>query len=99
MTRTIRWTFIALSELDDGIRYIARRDEAAARAVRARVEDAVERLARHPTGRPSRVAEHSETPVARTHLTLCYRATPDTLTIVRCIHQSRDWPKDRWPRD
>lgn len=95
--RILRWTFIALAELDDTIDHIARQDGNAAVAVRRRVGDAAERLARHPTGRPSRVAGHFEKPVAKTRLTLCYRATPEVLTIMRCIHQSRDWPQGGWP--
>jgi plasmid stabilization system protein ParE len=97
MTRAVRWTVTALSDLDETLAYIAGHDEPAAVAVKRRVIDAAERLARHSTGRPSRVSGHFEKPVARTRLTLCYETRPEILLIVRCIHQSRDWQRDGWP--
>lgn len=97
MTRRVRWTMKALGDLDETIAYIAARDEMSAVAVKNRVREAAERLARHPTGRPSRVAGYFEKPVAKTRLTLCYRLSDERLIVVRCIHQSRNWPSEDWP--
>jgi len=37
--------------------------------------------------------------VLRTPYILAYALSEDTLTILRVIHGSRDWPEDAWPEE
>lgn len=90
--RRIVWEGDASKELEAAVFYIALSDRAASLRVERRVLDAVALLARHPIGRPSKIAGVSQKLVLEPPYFIVYRATDTTLTVLRVLHQSRDWP-------
>ncbi len=96
--RRILWEEDASKELEAAVFYIALSDRAAALRVERRVLGAVALLARHPIGRPSKMSCVSQKLVLKTPYLIVYRATDTTLTVLRVLHQSRDWPP-KWDAD
>lgn len=91
MRRTV-WEDDASKELEAAVFYIALSDRPASLRIERQVLDAVALLARHPIGRPSKMLGVSQKLVLKTPYLIVYRATDTTLTVLRVLHQSRDWP-------
>jgi toxin ParE1/3/4 len=88
------WTRRAVDDLSQVRRFIGAQNAEAARAVAARVVEAVQLLAQHPAmGRPGRVAHTRELVVTGTPYILPYRVTAGVLEVLRVLHASRKWPK------
>ena len=100
MTRKISWTQKARDDVREQVRHIAQDSPANARAVKQRIDQAVELLAKTPIGRPGRVFGTYEKPVLKTSLIVTYELPDErTLTILRVIHMAQDWPAGAWPVD
>lgn len=92
----LRWLRRALQNLEEEARHIAADDRDAARAVVARVLEAVSLLASQPElGRPGRVAGTRELIVLRTRYIVPYRLRGDVVEILRVFHTSRR-PPAQW---
>ena len=92
----LRWLRRALQNLEEEARHIAADDPDAARAVVARVLEAVSLLASQPElGRPGRVAGTRELIVLRTRYIVPYRLRGDVVEILRVFHTSRR-PPAQW---
>ena len=101
MSRPVRWSADALTDLADQVSYIAADNPSAAR----RVADAIDRTALAlgdiPIGRPGRVTGTYEKSVTNLPYILAYAITQtsgeEEIAIVRVIHTSRDWSAEEWP--
>jgi plasmid stabilization system protein ParE len=101
MSRPVRWSTDALTDLADQVSYIATDNPSAAR----RVADAIDRtaldLGEMPTGRPGRVTGTYEKSVTGLPYILAYAITQtggeEAVAIVRVIHTARNWRDERWP--
>lgn len=81
------------------MRYLIERDAFAARLVRNRIADAVALLAERSIGRPSQMPGVSQKLVLKTPFLVIYRASDAELTVLRIIHQSRNWRLGERPED
>ena len=89
----VRWTRLAVADLDSAYEYIAADDSAAALRVVERVEKAVAVLSRHPeAGRAGRIRGIRELVVSGTPFIVPYRITRDAIQVLAVIHTSRKWP-------
>lgn len=101
MSRPVRWSTDALTDLANQVSYIAADNPSAAR----RVADAIDRtalaLGDMPIGRPGRVTGTYEKSVTGLPYILAYAITQasgeETVAIVRVIHTARDWSTEKWP--
>ncbi len=101
MSRPVRWSTDALTDLAEQIAYIAADNPSAAH----RVADALDRtalaLGNMPIGHPGRVTGTYEKPVTGLSYILAYAITQkggeEEIAIVRVIHTSRGWTVERWP--
>lgn len=96
--KRIVWTAEARSEFRRAITYLAGREPAAARLVRRRIHDDVQKLAENSIGHPGRVEGTYEKLVRRTSYVIAYALSDDVITILHVIHTRRDWPEGAWPR-
>lgn len=102
MRRPVRWSTDALADLTDQLAYIASENPTAAR----RVADALDRtalaLGNMPSGRIGRVTGIYEKSVTGLPYVIAYALMlhdgAETVSIVRVIHTSRDWPDKGWPQ-
>lgn len=100
--RRVVWSDSAVEEFGSVVTYIARDNPAAAISVADRLEAAVLALAELPTGRKGRVADTYEKVVSGLPYIIAYALTDDppgagTITVLRIIHNARDWPEGSWP--
>lgn len=92
---SVRWTRRALGALDGIATHIARDNPAAARRIVARVEDAVNQLALHPSmGRSGRVAGTRELIVSGTPFIVPYRVREGAVEVLTVLHTARRWPEE-----
>jgi toxin ParE1/3/4 len=81
--------------------YIAAENPAAARRVADGIAATAAALGDMPTGRAGRVAGTYEKVVTRLPYIIAYtigeRAGRETVSILRVIHGTRDWPDGEWP--
>ena len=102
MSRVVQWSLTALDDLKEQIAFIAADNPSAARAIAARIGGTALALGERSLGRPGRVTGTYEKRVVDLPYLLAYSITQDgeqeTISILRVIHTSRHWPKDRWPR-
>lgn len=90
----LRWTRLALADLDQAQEYIARDNPAAANVVAQRVHDAADGLPDNPLiGRAGQVAGMREWVVTGTPYLLVYRIKDETVEIVRLWHGRQNWRK------
>jgi toxin ParE1/3/4 len=88
----LRYTRLALADLEQAHDFILAENPRAAQAVMARIREAVERLVMFPdSGRPGRVDGTRELVVASTPFVIAYRVTPGTIDVLAVIHASRRW--------
>jgi len=100
--RRVVWSDSAVEEFSRVVAYIAHDNPAAAISVADRLEAAVVALAELPIGRKGRVADTYEKVVSGLPYIIAYALSDDppeggTLTVLRIIHGSRDWPEGSWP--
>lgn len=95
--RRLVWSESALADFEQAISYIAARDRSAALLVMERIDIAARHLAETPIGRPGRVLGSYEKSVLRTPYIIAYAVSDSSITILRVIHGSRDWPEGEWP--
>lgn len=101
MSRPVRWSIDALSDLADQIAYISSENPSAARRVADTIDRTAIALGDMPTGRPGRVTGTYEKSVTGLPYILAYAITPigstEGIAIVRVIHTSRNWSDGAWP--
>lgn len=95
--RRLVWSESALADFERAILYIAEQDVSAARLVADRIDETARLLAEMPVGRPGRVIGTYEKSVLRTPYIFAYAVSDHSVTILRVIHGSRDWPEGEWP--
>ena len=89
----LRYTRLALADLEEAHAFIRAENPRAAKAVMARIREAVDRLGTFPdSGRPGRVRGTRELIVAGTPFVIAYRVTAETVDVLAVIHASRRWP-------
>lgn len=89
----LRYTRLALADLDRAREYIALDDPRAAEAVAARIRDAVEGLRLFPErGRAGRVPGTRELVVPRTPFVVPYRIVGSEIQVLAVLHGKRSWP-------
>ncbi len=88
----IRWSALALDELDTIISYIADRNPDAADAMLNRLETSVLPLSEHPyLFRPGRIPGTREL-VAHPNYIIVYRVLADYIDITNVLHARRQYP-------
>jgi toxin ParE1/3/4 len=88
----LRWTRLALADLNQAQEYIAQDNPAAANSVAQRVHDAALGLCENPLmGRPGQVTGTREWVVTQTPYLLVYRVKGDAVEIVRLWHGRQNW--------
>jgi len=89
----VRWTRLALADLEAIGDFVARDSPAAAHRVIARIVAAVETLSDHPhLGRPGRVAGTREFVVPDTPYVAPYRVRGDEVEVLAVFHGAQRWP-------
>lgn len=101
MSRPVRWSTDALTDLANQVAYIAAENPSAARRVADAIDKTASALGNMPIGRPGRVTGTYEKLVTGLPYILAYAITQagseGTVAIVRVIHTARDWPDEKWP--
>ncbi|MET4104553.1 toxin ParE1/3/4 [Roseovarius sp. MBR-79] len=101
MSRPVRWSTDALTDLADQVAYIAAENPSAARRVADAIDKSALALGDIPTGRTGRVTGTYEKSVTGLPYILAYAITQaggeETVAIVRVIHTARNWPAEKWP--
>lgn len=101
MSRPVRWSTDALTDLADQVAYIAAENPSAARRVADAIDKSALALGDMPTGRAGRVTGTYEKSVTGLPYILAYAITQaggeETVAIVRVIHTARNWPAEKWP--
>ncbi|MGR3511963.1 MAG: type II toxin-antitoxin system RelE/ParE family toxin [Paracoccaceae bacterium] len=101
MSRPVRWSKDALTDLAEQIAYIAADNPAAARRVADALDKTALALGDMPIGRPGRVTGIYEKSVTGLPYIIAYAITQtggaEEIAIVRVIHTSRDWSAEEWP--
>lgn len=90
----VRWTALAVSDLQEIRQYIGVRNRVAARGVARKIRATVAVLFAQPgIGRPGRIAGTRELVVDGTPFVIPYRVRDETLEILRVLHGARRWPR------
>lgn len=90
---SIRYTKLAVSDLNNSYEYISHDNPAAARSVIAKIEITLSKLAEFPhIGHPGRVDETYEFVVTGTPFTIVYMYDETALKIISILHSSRRYP-------
>ena len=101
MSRPVRWSKDALTDLAEQVAYIATDNPSAARRVAAALDKTALALGDMPIGRPGRVTGIYEKSVTGLPHILAYVITrtggAEKIAIVRVIHTSRDWTAEACP--
>ncbi|MBZ5515114.1 MAG: type II toxin-antitoxin system RelE/ParE family toxin [Acidobacteriia bacterium] len=91
----IRWTRLAVEDLDSAYDYLAETNPTAARTVIARISSALKALKAHPMiGREGRVEGTRELVIPATPFIVAYRIARARIEILAVIHGARRWPDD-----
>jgi addiction module RelE/StbE family toxin len=89
----IRWTHLAVDDLNLAYEYAATENPSAAQVVIARIESAVNVLRSHPEiGRSGRVEGTRELVISGTPFIVAYRIARNRVEILAVIHGARRWP-------
>ena len=93
MALTVRFTPIALKDLDSAHEYISLDRARAAKEILHKILEAIDRLRTFPdSGRIGRVKDGRELYVATTPFFIVYRIRGSTLDVLAVLHSSRKWP-------
>ncbi len=89
----LRWTRLAIKDLDSAHAYVAEDDPSAANHLIDRIEKAVQVLRQHPTaGRKGRLTGTRELVVTGMPFVIPYRVRSNKIEILAVIHGARKWP-------
>ena len=89
----VEWSPVAARELRDIVDYVAERNLVAADKLEGEMLDAALSLAHFPRrGRLSKIPGLRELKVRRRPYFLAYLVGGETVTVLRVVHTSRDWP-------
>jgi len=89
----IRWTRLAVEDLNLAYEYVAAENPSAGHAVMARIESAVNVLRAHPEiGRSGRVEGTRELIISGTPFIVAYRIARNRVEVLAVIHGARRWP-------
>jgi addiction module RelE/StbE family toxin len=89
----LRWTRIALQDLRHLHEYISEDNPLAASRMVTRIQDATQRLKKHPhMGRPGRVQGTREIVIVGSPYIVVYILGDSEIQIVAVIHSSMRWP-------
>ena len=89
----LRWTRLALQDLRHLHEYIAEDNPSAANRMVTRIQDATQRLKKHPQmGRPGRVQGTRELVIAGSPYIVVYILGDSEMQIVAVIHSAVRWP-------
>ena len=90
----LRWTRLAIADLDSAFEYVAADNPSAAQQLLQRIEEGASILIRHPSaGRMGRVAGTRELVIAGTPFVVPYRIRRGSVEILAVIHAARKWPE------
>jgi len=93
MALKVRWTPIALLDLDQAFEYISADKPEAARSVIKKVLAGIDQLQKFPeSGREGRVEGTLELVVSTTPYVILYRVKGEVLVVLAALHSSRKWP-------
>ena len=93
MAIAIRYTRLALANLEDARHYIAKENPSAARRIAATIQRAIAELGQFPElGRPGRVLSTRELVIAGTPFVVVYRYAEHTVQILAILHERQAWP-------
>jgi len=97
--RQVIWSKDASDDFNGILHHIATDDPDAADRVADAIEAAGYALGAFATGHPGRVTGTYEKSVRRLPFVIAYALTDNdtTVSILRVIHTSRDWPDEGWP--
>lgn len=91
----IRWTRLAVEDLNLAYEYVAAENPPAARGIIARIEATVNVLRAHPEiGRSGRVESTRELVISGTPFIVAYRILKRRIEILAVIHGARRWPEN-----
>jgi len=91
--KRVRWTPVALRDLNHAYDYIARERPSAALGIIQHVERALDALVLYPLiGRPGRITGTRELSMANTPFLMAYRVNSRELEILAFMHAARRWP-------
>jgi len=91
----LRWTRIAVEDLQSAWDFAATKNEVAAHQLVEHISTAVEQLQRHPTlGRPGRVPGTRELVVVGTPYVVSYRVVHGEIQVLAVLHGARKWPEN-----
>jgi toxin ParE1/3/4 len=89
----LKWTSVALDDIDAAGSYIADDNPRAALDMANRVIEATAYLADHPTlGRQGRLRGTRELVVSGTPFLIIYRIRYNEVQLLRVLHHARRWP-------
>jgi toxin ParE1/3/4 len=95
----VRYTDIALAEVDELLAYIAERSPQGAANVRRAIEDAVSRLEEQPfSGRQTDISGVRLTKTARYPYLIFHYVSEGELAILHVRHGARLWPENLEPK-
>ena len=90
----VRWTRLAVDDLDHAYQYTVARNPDAARGVIEKIKAALEALNAHPLiGRKGRVEGTRELVIPTTPFIVAYRIAKARIEILAVIHGARRWPE------
>ncbi|MFB3924235.1 MAG: type II toxin-antitoxin system RelE/ParE family toxin [Terriglobia bacterium] len=89
----LRWTRLAIEDLNHAHDYIAARNPSAAHSVISRIQSALHALHVHPLiGRKGRVEGTRELVISGTPFIVAYRIGRARIEVLAVIHGARRWP-------
>jgi addiction module RelE/StbE family toxin len=90
----VRWTRLAVDDLDQAREFISADKPATARATIGRIHSAIRALESHPLiGKMGRVEGTRELVVSGTPFIVAYRIARQRVEILGLIHGARRWPE------
>lgn len=94
MALKVRWTEIALNDLNSTFEFISVENPEAAGRVISQILDALEQLKLFPdSGRQGRVPTTRELVIAGTPYIIVYRQKDQFLELIAILHSARKWPR------
>ncbi len=93
MALEVRWTKIALADLNSAFEFISNESPPAARKVVKKILDSLEQLKTFPeSGKDGRVPGTRELFISTTSFFIVYRVQKNNLEVLAVLHSARKWP-------
>ena len=93
MGLTVKWTRLALADLENAFEFISKNNDIAAASVVQLVTAHLTQLEQFPeSGRTGRVKGTRELVVRATPFVIVYRVNATSLQILAILHSARKWP-------